>query len=160
MERLLVRLLPRPSERNVFIGDVVAFNSPLTVAAAAVAGPGGAATAGLPFGGGSAAAAAAAASGLGEELQQSTMVRRVAAMPGDELTTGEEEGAESYVIPEVRPSQHALAGAAPVLGLLLARRAQPCAAATGPLPSCPMPPLLHAASPLPARRPCVSSPLS
>lgn len=100
VERLLVRLLPRPSERTVFTGDVVAFTSPLTVAAAAVAGPAGAA-AGLPFGGSSAAAAAAAAaSGLGEELQQSTMVRRVAAMPGDELTTGEEEGAESYIIPE------------------------------------------------------------
>lgn len=105
VERLLVRLLPRPSERTVFTGDVVAFTSPLTVAAAAVAGPAGAA-AGLPFGGSSAAAAAAAAaSGLGEELQQSTMVRRVAAMPGDELTTGEEEGAESYIIPEVRLSR-------------------------------------------------------
>ncbi|KAL4440610.1 hypothetical protein ABPG75_003611 [Micractinium tetrahymenae] len=103
VERLLVRLLPRPSERNVFNGDVVAFTSPLTVAAAAVAGPGGAAAAGLPFGGSSAAVAAAAAAaspGLGQELQQSTMVRRVSAMPGDELTTGEEEGAESYIIPE------------------------------------------------------------
>ncbi|KAL4418699.1 hypothetical protein ABPG77_008713 [Micractinium sp. CCAP 211/92] len=101
VERLLVRLLPRPSERNVFTGDVVAFTSPLTVAAAAVAGPGGAAAARLPYGGSSAAAAAAAAAGgIGEELGQSTMVRRVAAMPGDELTTGEEEGAESYIIPE------------------------------------------------------------
>ncbi len=106
VERLLVRLLPRPSERNVFTGDVVAFTSPLTVAAAAVAGPGGAAAARLPYGGSSAAAAAAAAAGgIGEELGQSTMVRRVAAMPGDELTTGEEEGAESYIIPEVRPTR-------------------------------------------------------
>lgn len=101
-----MRLLPRPSERNVFTGDVVAFTSPLTVAAAAVAGPGGAAAARLPYGGSSAAtAAAAAAGGIGEELGQSTMVRRVAAMPGDELTTGEEEGAESYIIPEVRPTR-------------------------------------------------------
>lgn len=40
MERLLVRLLPRASPKTVFTGDVVAFRSPLTVAAAG-AGPGG-----------------------------------------------------------------------------------------------------------------------
>lgn len=30
MDRLLVRSIPRPSHRSVFVGDVVAFNSPLS----------------------------------------------------------------------------------------------------------------------------------
>ncbi|EFN53981.1 hypothetical protein CHLNCDRAFT_135936 [Chlorella variabilis] len=100
VERLLVRLLPRPSERTVFTGDVVAFASPLTLAAAAAPGGGGLAGAlGLPPGG---AAAAAAAEDAAERLAN-TMVRRVAAMPGDELVTGEDEeaaGFESLVVPE------------------------------------------------------------
>ena len=29
IEKLVVRLLPRPSARSVWVGDVVAFNSPL-----------------------------------------------------------------------------------------------------------------------------------
>ncbi|PSC67635.1 peptidase S24 S26A S26B S26C family [Micractinium conductrix] len=97
VEHLLVRLLPRPSERSVFAGDVVAFTSPLTLAVAA--GPAG--VAGLPLGGGGAAAAAAAdQEELAERLRHSAMVRRVAAMPGDELVTGEEEDSESFVVPE------------------------------------------------------------
>jgi hypothetical protein len=96
VERLLVRLLPRPSDRTVFAGDVIAFASPFTVAATAAA----AAAAAAP----AAAASSAAAWGLegAGGLQQDTMVRRVAAMPGDELVTGEEEGDESFVVPEVR----------------------------------------------------------
>lgn len=91
VERLLVRLLPRPSERTVFAGDVVAFTSPFT--AAAVAGVGG-------MGG----VLGAAGSALGPEALQNTMVRRVAAMPGDELVAGEgEEDEEAIVVPEVRP---------------------------------------------------------
>lgn len=41
VERLLVRLLPRASPKTLHTGDVVAFRSPLTVAAAAGAGVGG-----------------------------------------------------------------------------------------------------------------------
>lgn len=41
VERLLVRLLPRASPKTLHTGDVVAFRSPLTVAAAAGAGAGG-----------------------------------------------------------------------------------------------------------------------
>ncbi|PRW05766.1 mitochondrial inner membrane protease subunit 2-like [Chlorella sorokiniana] len=88
VERLLVRLLPRPSSKTVHTGDVVAFRSPLTVAAAAGAGAGG----GL----GSFAAAA-----LDPELLQNTMIRRVAAMPGDELVAFEgEEHEETFVVPQ------------------------------------------------------------
>ncbi|KAI3431274.1 hypothetical protein D9Q98_004335 [Chlorella vulgaris] len=98
VERLLVRLLPRPSSRTLFSGDVVAFSSPLAVAATAAAGamPG---ALGLP----AAAAAAAGVDPLAGEQLQNTMVRRVAAMPGDELVTGEDEeaaGFDSIVIPE------------------------------------------------------------
>jgi hypothetical protein len=53
-----------------------------------------------------AAAASSSAAAWGQEgaggLHQDTMVRRVAAMPGDELVTGEDEGDESFVVPEVR----------------------------------------------------------
>jgi hypothetical protein len=55
---------------------------------------------GLP----AAAAAAAGVDPLAGEQLQNTMVRRVAAMPGDELVTGEDEeaaGFDSIVIPEV-----------------------------------------------------------
>eukprot|EP00887_Chlorella_sp_A99_P002242 scaffold10.g2242.t1 len=79
VERLLVRLIPRPAAgKTVFEGDVVAFASPF----------------------------AASAVGSVEQQQQAAtaaphvLVRRVAALPGDELTTGEEEDAESYVLPE------------------------------------------------------------
>lgn len=86
-----MRLLPRPSDRSVHTGDVVAFTSPFT--AAAVAGGGGLGGGGLGVAGGA----------LGPEALQATMVRRVAAMPGEELVAGEgEEGEETYVVPEVR----------------------------------------------------------
>ena len=86
IERLLVRLLPRPSERSVHAGDVVAFASPFTTATVAAAG-----------GGGGLGVAAAA---LGPEQLQSTMVRRVAAMPGEELVAAEgEEDEECLVVP-------------------------------------------------------------
>lgn len=108
VERLLVRLLPRPSSRTLFTGDVVAFSSPLAVAATAAAGamPG---ALGLP----AAAAAAAGVDPLAGEQLQNTMVRRVAAMPGDELVTGEDEeaaGFDSIVIPEVGGVSGWLAG--------------------------------------------------
>lgn len=87
VERLLVRLLPRATPKTVHTGDVVAFRSPLTVAAAAGAGAGGL--------GGFAAAA------LEPELLQNTMIRRVAAMPGDELVAFEgEEHEETFVVPQ------------------------------------------------------------
>jgi hypothetical protein len=54
VERLLVRLIPRPSPRTIFTGDVVAFTTPL-------------------------------AAGLGGDAAQHTMVRRIAAMEGDEM---------------------------------------------------------------------------
>jgi signal peptidase I len=52
VDRLLVRNIPRPSHRSVFVGDVVAFNSPLSPTS-----------------------------------EQSVMVRRVGAGPGDEMVS-------------------------------------------------------------------------
>ena len=126
VEHLLVRLLPRPSERSVFAGDVVAFTSPLTLAVAA--GPAG--VAGLPLGGGGAAAAAAAdQEELAERLRHSAMVRRVAAMPG--------RAARGLVPPVLNATPHvhqgfSAAGAGgrgqPEVGLIDQRRRCPPAA--------------------------------
>lgn len=63
-ENLLLRLLPRPSSKNVFVGDVVAFNSPLH----------------LPD-------------------RQNVMVRRVAAMEGDEMVS-DDPADEPFLIPQ------------------------------------------------------------
>lgn len=68
VERLLVRLIPRPSAASVFTGDVVAFTSPL-------ASPG--------------------ASPL-----DSAMVRRVAAVEGDEMES-EDPDVEGFTLPKV-----------------------------------------------------------
>lgn len=54
LEKLVVRSIPRPSSRTVLVGDVVAFNSPLTL-------------------------------GTSSDSNEFIMVRRVAAMEGDEM---------------------------------------------------------------------------
>jgi len=54
LEKLVVRAIPRPSARVVRVGDVVAFNSPLTL-------------------------------GVSSDTNEFVMVRRVAAMEGDEM---------------------------------------------------------------------------
>ncbi len=54
LEKLVVRTIPRPSSRTVLVGDVVAFNSPLTL-------------------------------GTSSDTNEFIMVRRVAAMEGDEM---------------------------------------------------------------------------
>lgn len=73
VEKLLIRLIPRPSNRSLFTGDVIAFNNPFAPAAAQSGQP------------------------------QQVMVRRIAAMEGDELISeeaGEDEVPEEYIIPD------------------------------------------------------------
>lgn len=63
LENLLLRLIPRPSSKNVFVGDVVALNSPLHAPDA-----------------------------------QNVLIRRVAAMEGDEMVSDDPED-EPFFIP-------------------------------------------------------------
>jgi hypothetical protein len=72
VEALLVRLLPRPSERTVFPGDVVAFNSPLSAS------------------GGSSGAAD----------QPNVLVRRVAAVGGEAMVSDDPDE-EGFTLPTV-----------------------------------------------------------
>jgi hypothetical protein len=69
VESLLLRWLPRPSSKNVFVGDVVAFNSPL-------------ATADI----------------------QNVLIRRVAAMEGEEMVSDDPEDEPFFIPPGVCPS--------------------------------------------------------
>ncbi|MEW5299296.1 MAG: hypothetical protein WDW38_003388 [Sanguina aurantia] len=74
VEKLVVRLLPRPSSRSVMIGDVIAFNSPL--------------------------------SSSSSSTPQNVLIRRVAAVEGDEMLTGDETSAsgEAAAAPMVVPA--------------------------------------------------------
>lgn len=65
VEKLVVRLLPRPSTRSVMVGDIIAFNSPL--------------------------------SSISSSTPQNVLIRRVAAVEGDEMVTGEEAAAPLVV---------------------------------------------------------------
>lgn len=71
MERLLVRDIPRPSPDTVFVGDVVTLRNPLAMATMGGAGA------------------------------LNVMVRRVAAMEGDQLVTDDPED-EPYTLAKVR----------------------------------------------------------
>lgn len=81
VEKLLVRLIPRPSSKSLFTDDVVAFQNPF-------------------------AASTILDSGDDVEQPQQLMVRRIAAMEGDELIAVDESGvegedSEQYIIPQV-----------------------------------------------------------
>eukprot|EP00983_Pelagomonas_calceolata_P026134 821086-Pelagomonas_calceolata.AAC.1 len=69
LEKLVVRTIPRPSSRTVLVGDVVAFNSPLTL-------------------------------GTSSDTNEFIMVRRVAAMEGDEMVAASSSDSEEQQVEE------------------------------------------------------------